>query len=123
MGATAIARRWRIGLVSLNSMDILVWFDNPGPASPNFQIVLNGVIVLDGATFGQYVTLSFIQGINVLQVVTQDGGLDVTGLFLAPEDTSNVQWQQLYILGSDPIINAGGGGTGGPSSAPEPPPH
>lgn len=101
MSAAALGRRARIAISAANAFDASIWFDNPGPASPSFQVVLNGAIVLEG-TYGQYLTCSFLRGTNVLQVCVADGGIVVGAAFVR---WSLSPWASLYPAGADPMAS------------------
>lgn len=107
----ALGRRARLIVEMANPCTLSIWFDNPGPSAPSFQILLNGAI-LGEYTAGQYVTVPFLSGRNMLDVIVKDGGIVVGGHFL----TTLGAWKSSYMPGSDPF-NAPPDDVGGLDSA------
>lgn len=90
-----------------NPCDITVYVGNPGPASPSVQVQLNGAIIGEYSSLTA-VTLSFIGGYNVLELIAADGGLALIGKFLGDLGKA----VSLYPVGGDPFSFAGGSGGG-----------
>lgn len=99
----------------VNPTDITIYVGNPGPATPIVQVILNSAIVTETSGIGlAAVTVSFLPGANILELVVADGGLECYGIFL----NANGEFQSSYYpFGADPLSSLGGGGPSNSSSS------
>lgn len=110
---SAVGKRARLAISTINPTSITVWVENVGPVSPDVQLIVNGSIIGEYVS-GQYVAIPLIGSTNIIELVVALGGIVLSGKLLAAVGLP----VSLYPAGQDPFnfASSGSGGFGPVSS-------